>query len=54
MLCVDDTPRVTLAQRLERDPRLPGRAANWLFIKGGMALLIMLGLFVLGLIGLFR
>ena len=35
-------------------PPLAGPAANWLFIKGGMVVLLMLGLMVLGLIGIFR
>ena len=52
--CEDRPPRMTLARKLERDPRLPARAANWLFIKGGMVLLLILGLMVLGLIGIFR
>jgi len=54
MSCEDKPPRMTLARKLERDPRLPARAANWLFIKGGMAVLLVLGLMLLGLIGIFR
>jgi hypothetical protein len=54
MSCEDRPPRMTLARRLERDPRLPARAASWLFIKGGMVVLLVLGLMVLGLIGVFR
>ncbi len=49
-----EPPRMSLARKLERDPRLAGRAANWLFIKGGIILLLGLGLFVLGLVGIFR
>jgi hypothetical protein len=48
------TPKVSLARRLEQDTRLTGLAANWLFIKGGIIVLLMLGLIVLGLIGLFQ
>jgi hypothetical protein len=45
---------MSLACRLEQDPRLPARAASWLFIKGGMVVLLILGLMVLGLVGIFR
>jgi hypothetical protein len=46
----DETP-LSLARRLEQDPRFLGRAAHWLFIKGGMAIVLLSGLMVLGLIG---
>ena len=50
----DSTSRMSLARRIERDPRLPARTANWLFIKGGIVILFILGLIVLGLMGIFR
>ena len=50
----DSTSKVSLACKLERDTRLTGRAANWLFIKGGIVILLFLGLIVLGLIGVFQ
>ncbi len=50
----DSTSRMSLARRLEQDPRLPARTANWLFIKGGIVVLFILGLIVLGLVGIFR
>ena len=46
--CRIKTSRMSLARRIERDPRLPARAANWLFIKGGIVILFILGLMVLG------
>jgi hypothetical protein len=49
----DSTSRMSLARRLEQDRRGLARAANWLFIKGGIAILFILGLIVLGLIGVF-
>jgi hypothetical protein len=47
----DETPRVSLARRLERDQSLAGRVANWLFNKGGIVILLIPGLILLGLIG---
>jgi hypothetical protein len=49
-----NTSGMSLARRLEQDPRLAARAANWLFIKGGIVVLLMLGLIVLGLSATFR
>jgi hypothetical protein len=46
----DETP-LSLARRLEQDPRVIGRALHWLFIKGGMVVVLFLGLAVLGLVG---
>jgi hypothetical protein len=47
----DEAPTLSLARRLERDPRLLGRALHWLLIKGGMAMVLLLGLMMLGLLG---
>jgi hypothetical protein len=46
----DERPGLSLARRLERDQRLVGRVAHWLFIKGGMVVLLIVGLIVLGLV----
>src|SRR4051812_4819917 len=47
----DEEPRESLAHRLERDQRLMGRVVHWLLIKGGMVVLMLVGLIVLGLVG---
>jgi hypothetical protein len=47
----DETPVPSLARRLEEDPSFLGRTLHWLFIKGGMATVLLLGLIVLGLVG---
>jgi hypothetical protein len=43
--------RVSLASRLEASRSVAGRVAQWLFIKGGMAILLISGLMLLGLVG---
>jgi hypothetical protein len=45
------TPRVSFASRLEANRSVTGRVAQWLFIKGGMAVLLISGLMLLGLLG---
>jgi hypothetical protein len=47
----EDEPPLSLARRLEQDPRFIGRALHWLFIKGGMVVVLFLGLTVVGLVG---
>jgi hypothetical protein len=49
----DETPRMSLARRLERDQSFAGRVANWLFNKGGIVIPFFLGLILLSLIGEF-
>jgi hypothetical protein len=46
-----EMPNLSLASRLEANHSVAGRVAQWLFIKGGMAILLILGLMLLGLIG---
>jgi hypothetical protein len=53
-LLEDKPPRVSLARRLEGDERLGARVARWLLLKGGMAVVLLAGLILLGLIGVFR
>jgi hypothetical protein len=46
----DEAPAPSLARRLEWDPSFRGRAFHWLFIKGGMAVVLIGGVMLLGLI----
>ena len=42
---------LSLARRLERSHHLAGRTACWLFIKGGMAVVLLSAIVMLGLVG---
>ncbi len=42
---------LSLARRLENSHHLAGRTACWLFVKGGMAVVLLSGIVMLGLIG---
>ena len=42
---------LSLARRLERSQNLVGAAACWLFVKGGMAVVLVSAIFALGLVG---
>jgi hypothetical protein len=46
-----EMPNLSLASRLEANDSVAGRVAQWLFIKGGMAILVIVGLMLLGLVG---
>jgi hypothetical protein len=46
----DSPARVSLARKLERSHRALGRLAYWLFIKGGILVVLLLGLIGLGVI----
>jgi hypothetical protein len=46
----DEPPMVSLARRLERNRSLIGRSASWLFIKGGMVVVMIPALILLGLL----
>jgi hypothetical protein len=46
-------PRVPLARRLETSRSVAGRVARWLFVRGGMVVLVIPGLLFLGLAGAF-
>ena len=48
-----ETPRMSLASRLTTNQSAAGRVAQWLFIKGGMVILLISGLLLLGLVGAF-
>jgi hypothetical protein len=43
--------RISLASRLEANRSVAGHVAQWLFLKGGMAILLLSGLMLLGLVG---
>jgi len=42
---------LSLARRLERSHHLVGRAACWLFVKGGMAIVLLSAIVAFGLLG---
>ena len=42
---------LSLARRLERSHHLAGRAACWLVVKGGMAVVLLAAIVMLGLVG---
>jgi hypothetical protein len=44
-------PRATLARRLEASQSTAGRVARWLFVNGGVVLVVIPGLILLGLAG---
>jgi hypothetical protein len=49
--CRNATPRATLARRLETSQCAAGRVARWLFVNGGVVLVVIPGLMLLGLAG---
>jgi hypothetical protein len=46
-------PRPSLAHRLETSRSIPGKIARWLFIKGGMVVVVLPALILVGLVGAF-